>query len=912
MRNSTIKSCISKGIIQKRILEILLLLTLYLTFYSCTLLDHNNREKSYTILVLYSYSPDKAHWVNALRKGIHDCLADNQIQADVRDTYLEQTSDPSDTTASITALRLLLDSLSLTPPDLIITNGDNATHALLSTRHPLVKSTPVVFSGINYLPKEYLTQYKNATGQLTTPDFRETQRLASQLMGFRQNQRNLVDGSPAGIFAMKEISRQFQTDTSASAILGPVWQPLAPDSTMGWKENVYLLREGDPFSPGKYMISIKLIDDSKGSLLFAQLRNIDQNYYTTACWNEFAGIIVEGRTGKGYIGGYFTPSRKQTYRAMNTGIQILKGKSPSSIEISTSPKEYHFDWQALQYWDIPLDRLPANSTIINWPFEERYKTGIYIASVIICLIILYALIALAKLSKQETLRKRHSKHMLKIEEQRLMTTVDSLKEAIIAIDGNYRVLRINKTARTLLNLPDEMNVLNVDVNTLCNISSKNTPSYLKQNIDIALQTGKPQWSDRLTYLVTSNQHTFPISVSITPIKQKTGHKEVVLAFRNILEEITQNEFQELGISTGETYPWRFDDTRQLILFNKNFFSNYQFPITPDEEDKLPLPTFISWMHPEDRDLWDKAIKQSLIEDTLLTIEIRLLTAQGTYLWTEFTISSHNIPTPQGYLRQPFGLCSDIDNLKNKQNELQALLQEAKISDENKTLFLANMSHEIRTPLNAIVGFSSLLAESDDLSAEERQMAIDLINENSQSLLVTINDILDISRIESGISFQQTPFVLNDLIRKVQEEQQGKIPAPIELRVNLPQNPVILEGDSFRMEQVLCNLINNASKFTKEGSIEIGLEQKPDEISIYVRDTGIGISPEQQEKIFDRFYRVDHFTKGNGLGLPICKEIIQRFQGSITLKSELGVGTTFFITLPVTSPSEDTGTNMELS
>ena len=923
MRNSTIKSCISKGIIQKRILEILLLLTLYLTFYSCTLLDHNNREKSYTILVLYSNSPDKAHWVNALRKGIHDCLADNQIQADVRDTYLEQTSDPSDTTASITALRLLLDSLSLTPPDLIITNGDNATHALLSTRHPLVKSTPVVFSGINYLPKEYLTQYKNATGQLTTPDFRETQRLASQLMGFRQNQRNLVDGSPAGIFAMKEISRQFQTDTSASAILGPVWQPLAPDSTMGWKENVYLLREGDPFSPGKYMISIKLIDDSKGSLLFAQLRNINQNYYTTACWNEFAGIIVEGRTapffsvtnegfGKGYIGGYFTPSRKQTYRAMNTGIQILKGKSPSSIEISTSPKEYHFDWQALQYWDIPLDRLPANSTIINWPFEERYKTGIYIASVIICLIILYALIALAKLSKQETLRKRHSKHMLKIEEQRLMTTVDSLKEAIIAIDGNYRVLRINKTARTLLNLPDEMNVLNVDVNTLCNISSKNTPSYLKQNIDIALQTGKPQWSDRLTYLVTSNQHTFPISVSITPIKQKTGHKEVVLAFRNILEEITQNEFQELGISTGETYPWRFDDTRQLILFNKNFFSNYQFPITPDEEDKLPLPTFISWMHPEDRDLWDKAIKQSLIEDTLLTIEIRLLTAQGTYLWTEFTISSHNIPTPQGYLRQPFGLCSDIDNLKNKQNELQALLQEAKISDENKTLFLANMSHEIRTPLNAIVGFSSLLAESDDLSAEERQMAIDLINENSQSLLVTINDILDISRIESGISFQQTPFVLNDLIRKVQEEQQGKIPAPIELRVNLPQNPVILEGDSFRMEQVLCNLINNASKFTKEGSIEIGLEQKPDEISIYVRDTGIGISPEQQEKIFDRFYRVDHFTKGNGLGLPICKEIIQRFQGSITLKSELGVGTTFFITLPVTSPSEDTGTNMELS
>jgi signal transduction histidine kinase len=115
-----------------------------------------------------------------------------------------------------------------------------------------------------------------------------------------------------------------------------------------------------------------------------------------------------------------------------------------------------------------------------------------------------------------------------------------------------------------------------------------------------------------------------------------------------------------------------------------------------------------------------------------------------------------------------------------------------------------------------------------------------------------------------------------------------------------------------MWQVLCNLINNASKFTKEGYIEIGLEQKTDEISIYIRDTGIGISPEQQQKIFDRFYRVDHFTKGNGLGLPICKEIIQRFQGNITLKSKLGNGSTFFITLPVTSSFRNAGTNMELS
>ena len=155
-------------------------------------------------------------------------------------------------------------------------------------------------------------------------------------------------------------------------------------------------------------------------------------------------------------------------------------------------------------------------------------------------------------------------------------------------------------------------------------------------------------------------------------------------------------------------------------------------------------------------------------------------------------------------------------------------------------------------------------------------------------------------------------MLNDLILKVQEEQKEKIPSHIELRVNLPHRPVTIKGDSFRMWQVLCNLINNASKFTKEGYIEIGLEQKTDEISIYIRDTGIGISPEQQQKIFDRFYRVDHFTKGNGLGLPICKEIIQRFQGNITLKSKLGNGSTFFITLPVTSSFRNAGTNMELS
>lgn len=908
-----------KTFTKKQIIEFLSLLCYCLTFFSCTYLNTDKREKSYDILIIYSQHPDEAHWIEQLEQGFLDCLTDKNIRANIQNVYLEQTADPSDTISYITSLRLFLDSLSVTPPDLILTDGDKTTHALFSTRHPLAEKIPVVFSGVDYLPRTYLANHKNATGFLTTPDFYETQRLASQIMGFRQNQRNVIDGSPIGLLAIKEISDQFQSDTSASAILGPVWQPLPPDSVMGWKEEIFLLRKGDPFGPGKYMISIKLLDENDGTMLFSQTRYINKNYFTTACWNKFTNIIVEGRIvpffsvndegfGRSYIGGYFTPSYKQAYQAMNLGIRILKGAKTSSFEITTSPKEYMFDWEMLQYWSIPIDLLPSGSTIVNWPFKEKYKILIYASGVIISLLLLYSLIILIQLSRKERQRKKQSARMLKTEEQRLATTLDSLKEAIITINQNYQVIRMNKTAHILLNIPEETDLQKLPIDSLCDITTANNPSYLKQCIDAAQQTGKTQWFDRLTYLVTPNKHAFPVSGCITPIKQNANQKEVILTFRNTLEEMTLSEFLELGIAAGETYPWRFDETGQFILFNKNFFSNYKSPLTAEEEDRLLLSTFISWIHPDDRPLWDKAVKQVLDENMLLTIELRLCTPNRIYLWTEFTISTHSVLSPQGIFRQPFGLCTNINNLRNKQEKLQELLEKAKASDENKTLFLANMSHEIRTPLNAIVGFSTLLAESDDLSAEDQQTFIDLINENSQSLLITINDILELSRIESGISFQQIPLVLNDLIHKVKGEQIEKLPPTIQFRLNLPEEPVTILGDSFRLWQVLSNLVSNAIKFTRKGSIEIGLIQTSEEVTLYVQDTGIGISAEQQKKIFERFYRADNFIKGNGLGLSICQEIAQRMQGRITVESSYGKGTTFYLTLPATSIPEVSGTN----
>ena len=202
-------------------------------------------------------------------------------------------------------------------------------------------------------------------------------------------------------------------------------------------------------------------------------------------------------------------------------------------------------------------------------------------------------------------------------------------------------------------------------------------------------------------------------------------------------------------------------------------------------------------------------------------------------------------------------------------------------------------------MNSIVGFSDLLKDIDAFSPEEVKQFVDTINTNCTLLLALINDILDLSRIESGsMDFRFAGYNLTFVMQQIYDSQRLSMPPGVELVMKLPEESKSIVTDSVRLKQVINNFINNAKKFTTQGSITFGFQtEDPGYTVFFVEDTGSGISEENQRRIFERFYKVDSFTQGAGLGLSICQTIVERFRGEINVSSELGKGTRFTVRVP---------------
>ena len=242
---------------------------------------------------------------------------------------------------------------------------------------------------------------------------------------------------------------------------------------------------------------------------------------------------------------------------------------------------------------------------------------------------------------------------------------------------------------------------------------------------------------------------------------------------------------------------------------------------------------------------------------------------------------------------------DINHQKTIEEELRVAKEKAENLDRLKSAFLANMSHEIRTPLNAIVGFASLLIESDD--KKERQDYVDIMQENTELLLQLISDILDLSKIEAGtLDFTMDHLDIKSFCEDIMRNYDIKEdkPVPVLLAPDLPE--YYIYTDKKRLMQVITNFINNALKFTNEGQIMLEYRHKAEsnEIEFAVTDTGMGIAPDKVDQVFDRFVKLNSFSKGTGLGLSICRSIIEHLGGTIGAESEMGVGSRFWFTHPL--------------
>ena len=241
---------------------------------------------------------------------------------------------------------------------------------------------------------------------------------------------------------------------------------------------------------------------------------------------------------------------------------------------------------------------------------------------------------------------------------------------------------------------------------------------------------------------------------------------------------------------------------------------------------------------------------------------------------------------------------DINHQKTIEEELRIARDKAENLDRLKSTFLANMSHEIRTPLNAIVGFASLLADAND--KEERQEYIAIMQENTELLLQLVSDILNLSKIEAGTLYFSMDYLdikefCEDIVCSYNIKENKTV--PVLLASNL--SDIRIYTDKKRLTQVITNFINNALKFTKEGQIllEYHPREATDDVEFSVTDTGMGIAPDKVDTVFDRFVKLNTFSQGTGLGLSICRSIIEHFNGTIGVESELGVGSRFWFTHP---------------
>lgn len=319
-----------------------------------------------------------------------------------------------------------------------------------------------------------------------------------------------------------------------------------------------------------------------------------------------------------------------------------------------------------------------------------------------------------------------------------------------------------------------------------------------------------------------------------------------------------------------------------------------------EKEGTPLNEIIkvhSHFHPDDRRMMLRFFDQVLIrEASHLRRDVRILREDGTYTWTRVNVMVRDFRPEDGIIDM---VCVnyDITELKETERKLIAARDKAEELDRLKSAFLANMSHEIRTPLNAIVGFSSLLTETEDMKDCKQYMAI--VQENTELLLQLISDILDLSKMESGaFEFVKSDTDVNLLCSEIIRSLRMKVPAGVELVFEECLPGCHVWADKNRLNQVISNFINNALKFTFSGSITLGYYRQTDGyLRFYVRDTGMGIPKNKIKTVFDRFVKLNSFVHGTGLGLSICKSLVEQMGGTIGVESEEGEGSCFWFTYP---------------
>ena len=502
--------------------------------------------------------------------------------------------------------------------------------------------------------------------------------------------------------------------------------------------------------------------------------------------------------------------------------------------------------------------------------------------------------------RKSELQAKEDRLALDNSEKILRNIYKNLPAGVELYDKDGYLVDINDKELEIFGLSDKNEALRVNLFDNPNIPSEVKEKLrAKEDVDFSIDY---DFSKISQYVNTRRNGIINLTTKVTALYD-SQNQFINYLFINIDTTETTNaytkiqEFENLFLLIGDYAKVGF---AHFNVLTRDGYAQDTWYRNLGEKEGTPMPQVIGvYAHvvPE-----DQAVLKNFVGEvktgkaTSLRKEVRVCRENGKYTWTSINVMVRDY-RPQDGIIEMLCINYDITPLKETEQKLIIARDKAEELDRLKSAFLANMSHEIRTPLNAIVGFSSLLAETD--SRNERQEYIKIVQENNELLLQLISDILDLSKIEAGtFNFVYTNVDVNETCAEIIKSMSMKVSKGVELIFEEPFPECYIYTDKNRFTQVISNFINNALKFTQQGSITLGYEQvSHQKIKFYVRDTGMGIPEEKQKSVFERFVKLNTFVQGTGLGLSICKSIVSQMGGEIGVDSAEGIGSCFWFTHP---------------
>lgn len=687
--------------------------------------------------------------------------------------------------------RKYLELLESKSTDLILTIGDHAIYSLLSTRHRLLSSIPVVACNVHFPNEELIEEYDSQKVYVLrdSPDLKRNIDFIKTL--YPHTDMEIIYNIDLTFLGHKSFAKLSRVvDRKNVRVLGyqqayvqecdykHLTEMIEYFNLTPGLANDSIKRSGLTISlcPFRYIKGAALLvmlehsnrEQEKQAFLLDKLDMMSIPIVTALNIPSFSCIREGFGENAKIVGGYMATEEISARATVGLAMRLLKKEKIGMPKIRELEKEYVLDWMYFSEYAGNVSNVPKNVRMINYPFYDRYRKEFYILGGVFVLSFILVTISLLR-THRRSLMERRNLQMLEEVHKRLTLSMDggkislwNIQEGVLEFDDNY--------------------------------------------------------------------------VQLVGLAQRRFTKEDMMKY---------------------THP---DDVQLLSSF------------------------------------YETSHKSSGMQ--IQRIRFSFETKGTDYKWYEFRCSSLKDAKGEVMLA---GIMQNIQKLVEHEQQLILAKQIAEKA-ELKQSFLNNMSHEIRTPLNAIVGFTNLLVGegSDEIEPEERAAMLEIVNNNNDLLLKLVNDVLEISRLDSGsLSFEIKECDITKTVKEIYMTYQTLIQPSLQFLLELDETVSLhVNIDSFRFTQVISNFLNNANKFTKTGMITLGckMNKEQQEIYVYVKDTGKGIDDKELMMIFDRFYKTDEFEQGSGLGLSICKVIIERLAGRIEVQSEVGKGSCFSVIL----------------